>query len=402
VRDYSQFGARHCETGSLRNVLAHYGVVAPHTGQPFTEEMLLGIGGGIGMMYWVFQFGDAPVFFVGTRYGKPKTLLIEEVCNRLGIGISLCETASAGRAAADLEAVLSSGRPAPVWVDMPYLPYLGIPETAHFGGHVVVVYGIDDRTGEVLIADRASRPVRVTAEQLAAARGSQCKPFPPKHKMLEVAPPEDLIEAQTLERAVVRGISDCCGQLLHGPIENIGLAALRKWAGLVTGDRNAKCWRKVFHRPESLYGALMSVYIYIEIGGTGGSGFRPMFAGFLDEAAAVLRAPQLQQIAGRYRECAALWSEVARAALPDAVPELRQTRELLAEKNRVFEEQAPGALERMLAINERLEAILARVRERFPVAELDVPELLGGLSAAILRLHAAEVEAAEQLQRCLR
>ena len=48
VQDYAQFGGKHCETGSLKNVLAHLGVTAPHTGRPFSEEMLLGIGGGVG------------------------------------------------------------------------------------------------------------------------------------------------------------------------------------------------------------------------------------------------------------------------------------------------------------------------------------------------------------------
>ena len=228
VPDYAQFGGKHCETGSLKNVLAYLGVAAPHTGRPFSEEMLLGIGGGIGVSYWLFRFGEMAFFFIGTRYAEkgPGALFLQQVAKRLGIATKVYETSSAKRGAADLEAVLNAGRPAVVWVDMPMLPYLGIPETAHFGGHAIVVYGLDD--GRALIADRAGRAVGVKDSELAAARASKFKPFPPKHKLMDVDRPANPISSQTLERAVVRGISDCCRQLLHGPIQNIGLQALPK------------------------------------------------------------------------------------------------------------------------------------------------------------------------------
>jgi hypothetical protein len=402
VPNYSQFGGRHCETGSLKNVLAHYRIAAPHTRRTFSEEMLFGIGGGIGMMYWLFEFGGTPVFFVGTRHSDAKALMIEEVCKRLGIAVSRCETTSAKRGAADLEAVLSAGRPAPVCVDMPYLPYLMMPEDAHFGGHFIVVYGIDDKTGEALIADRAHGAMRAPLEALAAARGSKFKPFPPRHKLFEIEPPQDPIESKTLERAVLRGISDCCHQLLHGPIQNIGLDALLKWATLLTHPKNPKGWRKVFAKPMDLYGALISTFIFIEIGGTGGSGFRSMYAVFLDEAAGVLHEPRLTAVAERYRHCARLWSAVATAALPDSVPELKRTRELFFEKNRVFEDQPPGAHEKLLATTRAIDALTADIKKRFPVEPKRVPELLEGIAAAIAPLHEAEVEAATELEMCIR
>jgi hypothetical protein len=397
VPGYAQFGGRHCETGSLKNVLAHYRVTAPHTGRPFSEEMLFGIGGGIGISYWLFEFGEDPFFFIGGRYGEPKTLMIQQVCDRLGLAASLCETGSAKRGAADLEAVLGASRPAPVWVDMPQLPYLALPERAHFGGHVIVVYGIDDQTGEALIADRGAGPFRATLADLAAARGSTHKPFPPRHKLLEVAEPEEPVSPQTLERAVLRGISDACRQLLRGPIENIGLRALEKWARLLTDERNPKGWPRVFRRPASLAGALMSTYIFIEIGGTGGSAFRSMYAAFLDEAAVVLRENRLAALAVRYRECARLWSAVSSAALPDSLPPFRRTRELLAEKNRVFEQQKEGALARMTAINLELDRVFGDA-----VRDASARDALPGLRDAILEVHAAETASARELEACLR
>jgi len=94
LQDYAQFGGKHCETGTLKNVLAHLGVTAPHTGKPFSEEMLLGIGGGIGMSYWLFQFGKTPFFFIGTRYAEkgPGALFLQTIGKRLGLPMTVHET----------------------------------------------------------------------------------------------------------------------------------------------------------------------------------------------------------------------------------------------------------------------------------------------------------------------
>ena len=143
-------------------------------------------------------------------------------------------------------------------------------------------------------------------------------------------------------------------------------------------------------------------YIFIEFGVTGGSAFRSMYASFLTEAAALLRQPRLEEVSAQYRECARLWSEVACAALPDWAPELRETRELLARKNRIFEEQEEGALKRMLDINQRLDEILAGAKKGFPAPAGKIPVLLGGLKESILRVYDAEMKAVAELEECIR
>lgn len=51
IGTYRQFGGVHPETAALANVLAANQIVAPHTGRPFSEAMLFGISGGLGMGY---------------------------------------------------------------------------------------------------------------------------------------------------------------------------------------------------------------------------------------------------------------------------------------------------------------------------------------------------------------
>ena len=70
IEGYSQFGGTHWETGSIRNVLAHQGV-ADGDGEPLSEALLMGIAGGISVLYFVFEYeGHEPQVFIGTRYAE--------------------------------------------------------------------------------------------------------------------------------------------------------------------------------------------------------------------------------------------------------------------------------------------------------------------------------------------
>jgi hypothetical protein len=72
---------------------------------------------------------------------------------------------------------------------MAYLPYFAVPEVAHFGGHVFVVFGLDGQKDEVHIYDRGRTPVAVSLSDLQKARGSKFPPFPPKHRLLKIEYP---------------------------------------------------------------------------------------------------------------------------------------------------------------------------------------------------------------------
>ncbi|HZT32148.1 MAG TPA: BtrH N-terminal domain-containing protein [Bryobacteraceae bacterium] len=400
IEGYRQFGGKHCETGSLKNVLAHHGVEAPHSHAPFSEEMLLGIGGGIGFSYWVFQAGVGPSFFAGTRHADPKAEFLAQVCARLGLRVAVRETSSPKRGKEDLLSALASGHPAIARGDMAALPYMGVPPDAHFGGHTFVIYGTDEATDRIFIADRPNRPVTVHAAELAAARASRHKPFPPDHKLFLVEPPRVPIRLEMLRRAILKGISDCCLHMLKPPLQNLGLKGLLKWADLVRNSGDPKGWPQVFAPGPPLYGALLATFLSIEISGTGGGAFRSMYAAFLAEAAAVLDDPSLELVSGQFRQVAGLWSELAAAALPEEVALFRETRGLVAERNCVFERQEPGAAERMRQINRRLEQIQAEIKSAFPLEPAAVSGLLEDLSARIRAIHAAEQDALAPFTEC--
>lgn len=144
-------------------------------GISLSEEMLLGLGGGVGFIYWYMKLMPSP--FIGTRYGKG-TDFPRNICKRIGADVSVVETSSPKRGYEELKAILRSGEPAVVYGDMAYLPYFAVPEVAHFGGHVFVVFGLDEEEDEVYIYDRGRNPVTVGLSDLKKARGSKFSPSP--------------------------------------------------------------------------------------------------------------------------------------------------------------------------------------------------------------------------------
>ena len=340
IRGFKEFVGKHCETTALKRALDYHGL-------SLSEEMLLGLGGGIGFIYWYMKRMPGP--FIGGRSGKGTDFPIN-ICRRIGANVVIIETSSSKKGYEELKTLLRDGEPAVVYGDMAYLPYFAIPEIVHFGGHVFVVYGLDEAKGEVYIYDRGRKPVSVSIADLARARSSRFPPFPPKHRLLKIGYPAKI---GNLEEGIRESIRECCRNMLKPPIKSIGLAGMDKWSKMVVK------WPEGF-RGINLLGALMNGFMYIEIAGTGGSAFRTIYARFLEEASLIIGKPALKEVAAMMWESARVWSEIASGLLPDSWLNLKRMRELMFEKNRLFEEQEPGVLEAMGNINKELDELMGK------------------------------------------
>jgi len=373
LEGFKPFIGKHCETTALKRALDYHGLT-------LSEEMLLGLGGGIGFIYWYVKVMPSP--FVGGRNGKVAEFAMT-ACKRLGAEVSVMETASAKRGYEELKALLRDGEPAVTYVDMAYLPYFAMPEQAHFGGHVVAVFGLDEDKDVVRIYDRGRDPVTVSIADLARARGSKFPPFPPKHRLLKIKYPAQI---GNLGAGIKDSILECCHNMLKPPIKNIGLAGMQKWAEMVVK------WPEQF-KGLNLLGALMNGFMYIEIAGTGGSAFRSMYARFLEEASSIINQPLLKEVAEMMRQSAVIWSQIAARFLPDSWPNLKRMRQLIVEKNRLFEEQEPGALNAMLQINREFDVLMTRAVDDL----IRPPAFLYDVQKSILRCHEIESQAFQRL-----
>ena len=278
----------HCVTGSMRHIYVY-------NDHDVSEDMLLGIGGGVSFSYWHFK-GQPP--FMGGRGGfKPS---MEEVTGRrTGVAIEPHTTTSVRKARQTLLETLDAGQPVMIQCDMGFLPYFDFGgEEYHFGGHAVVICGYDPATERVLVADRDAELHEISMADLAKARGSTHKPFPPKNRWYSF----DFSEKRQPTAAEVRqAIADQAQPMLEPPISNIGIKGIRKAARLVPK------WSDSMD-VEALRWALFNAYIFIcPVGGTGGGSFRYMFSRFLREAAEIVGDARLDESAGEFWRIGDQW-----------------------------------------------------------------------------------------------
>ncbi|HEU4900304.1 MAG TPA: BtrH N-terminal domain-containing protein [Actinomycetota bacterium] len=393
---YQLLGGVHPDTHAIAGVLANRGLLAPHTGQPLSEAMVLGAGGGLGAGYilWEFKAHDSRSLVLGFRnsWQYPDRWALK-VCARLGVPAAVHETGSARAAAEELRAAVGQGVPAIVWADQQLLGYRHLPAWLEgHGGPPVTVYGLDERAAVALVDDRNRAPLTVSLDALAAARarvGSY------KHRLLVLDAPAAELDIDGLRRAVRDGLAEQVEHLGQRS-DSFALPAFRKWARLLTDTRNAKAWPRVFADRAGLFGACLSVHENLEPVGWGGGNLRPLYAEFLDEAAGLLDAPALGEAAAAYREAADRWHEVAEVAVPagrEPFAEARRlTRQLQDQVERGDAAQAEAA-----ATAADLWALRERWRTEFPGGDADAEALLPALAAAVTAASDAEEAALKTL-----
>jgi hypothetical protein len=320
---YRLRGGLHPDTAAVANVFAHHGVVAEHTGEPLSEAMVLGIGGGLGAGYilWEFESRGGAILVLGfrNRWQYPDRWM-RAVVDRLAVPARLLETGGARTAARQLDEALAAGRPALATIDRESIGYWHLPSDMEGrGGYPVVVYALD---GDLVhVDDRFAAPRTVPREVLDAARarvGSY------RHRLCVIEPERDELPVELLRDAVRAGLADAA-EHLTADSDSFGLPAWRKWARMMTGSA-AKAWPRVFASGRGLASALVSTYEGVQPVGSYGGHLRGLYADFLDEAAALLENPALSERAAAWRDAAARWQALADLVLPEG-----RLRELLAE-----------------------------------------------------------------------
>jgi len=389
-------GGVYSQTAGLRNILRYYGTTAPHTREPYTEAMLFGIAGGLGVSYWTWEFkGREPLATIFFRNLNEKDgRFFDRCCERINAPITVHETGSKARAEAALREAIGAGRPPLAWLDLASTPYLFLPtELTKWFGHEAVICGLDDERGIAEIDDRAPMPLEIDLAALAASRAAIGSA---KNRLITVEPPS---VDPDLGAEIAEGIRDCVESMVRPPISNLGLPGLKKWADMVRHPRDRKGWRAVFPRGAALYEALVSTYTGIVTAGTGGDAMRGLYADFLEEAARATGRTVYREAAGSFRVAAALWTQFAQSLLPDASPLLRRTRSLINENRRLLEEVGQAAMPGIANNVRKLQELRAEIVGSFPLDEAEVHALFEDMAEQLLALHAVESAAIEVLER---
>lgn len=399
LRNYNQFAGRHWETGSVANYFAFCGFNAPHTAEPYSEALLLGVSGGAVMGYFSFAYeGYDPMARVLTRntFDPWDTML-----SRLGVVQTVRQTAKPDAAIRNLLDALEEGTPAIVWADMWSLPYNALEwDKSMWAMFPVLVYGYDEGGDRAYIADRARLGLSTTTGELAAARGRAKNN---KHRLITLEAPDPA----KLAAAVQAGIWDCIRLYTEAPPKggknNFGLAAFRRWVELLTKPKARLSWEREFPTGPKMLAGLTSAYSDIALFGkeVGNFADRVLYADFLDEAAALLRRPALGEAATQFRAAAGEWGWLAALLLPDDVSLLGETRQLLDHRHAAFLDRGNEAGPEMRTIDERLAAIRTVVATEFPLSPSEAEAHRSRMADQLMVIHDIEAAAVETLKAAM-
>lgn len=366
IDDFKHNAGANCQLSSLRKVLAYYNI-------EISEPMILGLCSGLGFFYFYMKRMPFPMVL---GLAVKKTEVFERVLNRLGGSVKITETASENAANNNLIALLEKGQPAITFADFAYLPFFfaegtTIPneQSGHFGAHTFVTYGIDEEKNEVYISDRYANPHIMIYEQLKAARGSKYAPFPAKNKLVELVTPK---KVKDLKEIVPAAIKANVNYMYNPPIRNMGLTGFQKWRNMLP------TWATDFNDDNLLFG-LVSTFIYMETGGTGGAMFRILYRDFLKEAGELLNNDGLLKASDMFDAIVNKIRELETIILPDDLPNIGKLRELFLKSNRITEKGADDYQKQLKKLNDEIEKVTDGAKKEADSWKECIPQIDKGI-----------------------
>jgi hypothetical protein len=281
--------AAHCESGAFTALLRNDGL-------NLSESMVFGIGSGLFFLYLPFvRIYDLPL----TSYRDMPNAIIARGARRLGVELVRTRYRDPVRGMQALDRMLAEGRSVGMQTGVFWLPYFPRDMRFQFNGHHVIAYG---REGDdYLLSDTVFEDVvRCPAPDLCRARFSK-GPLAPRGLLYYV---ESRTPTPDIERAVRDGLRTTVSRMLNIPIPLMGVAGIRAQA------RALAKWPQRL-APRAARSHLANLIRMQEEIGTGGAGFRFMYAAFLDEAADVLGKPALREASALLSDIGDQWREFA-------------------------------------------------------------------------------------------
>ena len=281
--------AAHCESGVVANMLRHHGV-------PMTESLAFGLASALAFAYLPFvKVSGQPLI----AYRMPPRTIIKGMLAPLAARFSFETFASPEAGRRRLDELLDRGELVGLQTSVYWLPYFPADMRFHFNAHNLLVYG--KQGDDYLISDPVfEEPVRCAAADLERARFAKGL-LAPKGLLYY---PRSIAHRDVPPTAVRRAIRKTARSML-APLPLVGVRGIRLLARRIE--------RLPPDHPHTLALIGHMVRMQEEIG-TGGAGFRFIYAAFLQEAAAIAALPQLVEHADRLTVIGDDWRMLALTA----------------------------------------------------------------------------------------
>tara|TARA_R110002072_G_scaffold142804_3_gene288325 strand:+ start:35714 stop:36715 length:1002 start_codon:yes stop_codon:yes gene_type:complete len=286
--DFAHKQSAHCENGVVSNLMRHNGF-------DISEPMVFGIGSGLLFCYIPFlKVNYAPVVTYRAMPGQ----IFNKFAKRVGIKIKREKFKNPKSAKAKLDENIKNDNPVGLQVGVYNLVYFPDEYRFHFNAHNLVVYGKQDDT--YLISDPVMEEVTtLTHSQLEKVRFAKGAFAPKGHMYYPTAFPKEL----DLEKAIVKGIKQTCRDMM-APVPYVGVNGVKTIAKLIRKWPEKKGTKTANHY-------LGQVVRMQEEIGTGGGGFRYIYAAFLQESSKVLNNPSLAELSKEMTQIGDLWRDFA-------------------------------------------------------------------------------------------
>ncbi len=282
--------AAHCESGVAASLLTHHGVAV-------SEAMAFGLSSAISFAYLPFvKFAGFPLI----AYRMPPKFILKGVVKPFATKFRFETFGDPAAGMQRLDELLKDGQVVGLQTSAFWLPYFPEEMRFHFNAHNLIVYGKEG--DDYLISDPvAEEPQRCAAAALQRARFAKGLMAPKGLLYYSESVGCREVTAHAIRKAIKK-----TARIMLGPIPIVGVRGMRMLAGKVAKLSTAD--------KLSLNYVGHIVRMQEEIG-TGGGGFRFLYAAFLQEAAEVAGLPELGALAESMNEIGDGWREFALRAV---------------------------------------------------------------------------------------
>lgn len=286
--NFKHHQSAHCENGVASNLLKHNGF-------DISEPMIFGIGSGLFFVYIPFlKVNHAPAI----SYRPMPGTIFNKAAKRLGFKVKRVKFSNPKAAEKALDENLKNNIPTGLQVGVFNLTYFPDEYRFHFNAHNCVVYG--KTKTDYLVSDPVMETVTtLTHKELEKVRFAK-GPFAPKGQMYY---PTSIPKEAALPRAIIKGIKETCRDML-APVPYVGVKGIR------TVARKIPKWAEKLGTKKTNHYLAQIVRMQEEIG-TGGGGFRFIYAAFLQEAAVILKNDKLKELAAEMTIIGDNWRDFA-------------------------------------------------------------------------------------------
>lgn len=292
VKEFKHIQTAHCENGVATSLLRYHGL------DFMTEPLVFGMGSGIFYIHIPFLvISGGPAISYRTMPGW----IFSRASKALGVKVHREKFRNETEAKNYLDQKIKEGVPVGCQVGVYNLSYLPPEYRFHFNAHNLIVYGKEN--GNYLVSDPVMENVSLLSEEdmmkVRFAKG----PLAPKGHIYF---PENVqaVSKELLRKGIIKGIKRNSRDMLYVPGNIAGVA------GIKYTSKQIRKWRdKLGPRKAGLY--LGQVVRMQEEIGTGGGGFRFLYAAFLEQAATHLQEDKLIGISEEFTKAGDMWRQSA-------------------------------------------------------------------------------------------